>query len=457
MDRIGSSTKGDLMTYRKQETPLLKGISKTNDYTLTIHDYAIGVDTSSNDVTITVPTASGVVDYPRRWFIKKMTANNNYLYIALQTPGDSMYGASFSSIAIQRQGEGVEIILNANQKYTFSDWSGIENPLASPSVTTQTPTLSSTTLTMNGSVESLGSFSSVDAYFRYRDVTAGATTWTETTKVSKNTLGSYSDTATVTAGNVFEVQAVVDDSNGNSYYGAVLRNSVNYYSDTTEASNDGLERYWPMQETSGTDTTATETMATDNMTMYNGVTIGSDTINGNVIYKRIFGSSDYGQAGYQPNWTWSGGSKTILIQVDHNSNSGDHTILNFGRNILSMASDGTGIQLEVNNRISTWSSATPFTSILNVFITVDRSAWKTSLFTCTSSTRTLRTSQWEIPDNQASYTRLGRGSSGDANHQDFEYMDNGEVRSIAVWGRVLSQNEMTDICTILDTDGGLIV
>lgn len=430
------------------------GHAKTSDYTLSEADLYIGVDASGGDVTITVPD-SATLSTSIHWFVKRMDGSSNQVVIKLETPSNSMYGSSFSSMKLLRMGAGVEILLNANGTYVFSDWFGIQNPSAHPSITTQTPSLSDTTLTMNGTLESMGSFTSVDVYFRYRDITDNEA-WIETSKVTKTTSGNYSDTATVTAGHVYAVQAAVDDG-VDVHYGAVLQTSANYYADTTEASIDGLERYWALQESTGTDTAGAETMASDTLSFYNGVTIGSDTINGQTIYKRIFGTSDYGEAGYQPDWTYTGGSKTILIQVKALSSSGDHTILNFGRNVLSLASDGSSIQLEVNGSVENWNSATPFDSVMNLFITVDRDSWQTKLYTCTSTTLTERTSTWDIPDDKGVFMRVGRGASGDSNHQDFEYMDNGEVRSIAVWNRVLTESEMKDICSVLDNDGSLIV
>jgi len=443
--------------FDNEVSPVLKGTAVTGDYTAQETDHSLGCNTSNGSLVLTFPDANSIAVKPRLWRVKKMLADDNVVTLKLAVPGDSMYGEHFHSMNLTQQGQGVEVILNVDNKYLFSDWSGIEPSLytAHPVVTTQTPSLSDTTLTMSGNLESLGSFSTVNVYFRYRDVTNNGS-WIETTKNEQTATGSFSDTATVTAGNVYEVQAVVDDDI-DTHYGAVLQTTANYYSSVTEAANDGLERYWPMQEINGIDLTAAETMAGDDMSMYNGVTVGSDTINSNTIYKRIFGTGDYGQAGYQPNWTYSGGSKTILLQMKNNSSSGDHTMLNFGRNVLSIGSDGSGVQLEVNNNISTWSSATPFSGILNIFITVDRGVWKTTLYTCTSAIRTERTYQWAIPDNQAANTRLARGASGDANHQDYEYLDDGEVRSIAVWGRILTESEMKDICGILDNDGGLIV
>ena len=218
---------------------------------------------------------------------------------------------------------------------------------------------------------------------------------------------------------------------------------------------DGLEFYLPMQESSGIDTAASETMNSYDMAMYNGVTIGSDIINGHTIYKRIFGTGDYGWSSYQPNW--SSNSYTILIQVKVGTSSGDHTVLNFGRNCLSIGADNTSLQLEVGGALAWWNGATPFSSIMNIFVTIDLPAGRTTLYTCTSSTRTERCFLNGTPGTAAAYTRLARGTSGDANHQDYEYLDNGEVRSIAIWNRVLTEQEMKDICAKLDNDGERLV
>ena len=75
----------------------------------------------------------------------------------------------------------------------------------------------------------------------------------------------------------------------------------------------------------------------------------------------------------------------------------------------------------------------------------------------TDTTITERTQVWSVPDAAGAYLRVGRGTSGDSHHQDNEYMDDGEVRSFAVWDRVLTDSEMTNIVNVLDNKGKLIV
>ena len=81
----------------------------------------------------------------------------------------------------------------------------------------------------------------------------------------------------------YEVRAVGELTDGSKTYGAVLTTGANYYTDMDNAINDGLIRYWALQESSGTDTEGDEWVENDRMNFYNGVTIGSDTINSNTI------------------------------------------------------------------------------------------------------------------------------------------------------------------------------
>lgn len=433
---------------------VFEGEAKASNYTITADDYAVGVNTAGGSVTVTIPDASTITKYPRTWLIKKMSNDVNDLIIVLAVPADSMFGEQFYAIRLTVQGQGLDVLLNANGKYTFTEASGLQAEyLFSPEVSTTKPSLSSTTLTLNGNIDSLGAEASLNARFRYRDVTDDDP-WTETSDASKSATGSYTDTATVTAAHEYAVQAILETAAGAIYYGGVLHASLDYYYDAGEASADGLERYWPMQETTGTDTTAVETFGKD-MTMYNGVTVGSDSIDGNTIYKRIFGPADYGEADL-------GGdlgehSHTILIQVDMDSTSGDHTIFSFGRNILSIASDNTGIQLNVNGYKDTWSSATPFADVLNLFVVNDIVQNRCTLYSCTSSARTTRIQRLDSASGIVPYFRIARGASGDSNHQDYEYMNNGTVRSCAIWHSHLTEAAMISICGVLDDVGGLIV
>ncbi|RLC78696.1 MAG: hypothetical protein DRI61_09450 [Chloroflexi bacterium] len=461
-DSNDSNDKKSLKLKNIPENGLIWGEAKSADYTILQDDYAVGVDTSGGDVIITLPTASGFSVYPKRWLIKKMS-NDNRLIIVLQTPSDSMYYTEypdFDRMALNKIGEGVEIILNANQKYTFASWAGIQTDVAyQPSISTETPALSGTTLTMNANLDDMGAFTTLYSYFRYRNVTDGGA-WVETTPASESAVGSVVDTATVTAAKVYEVQSVIsvgndiDPATSAKYYGSVLRNSSNYYANLGEAIADGLVFYTPLQEDGGDDIAGEELVAANDIVFAGGVTIGSDTINSETIYKRIFGANDWGESPFAPDIT---ADFTALIQVDMNSNTGDHTILNFGESNLSLASDGSNIQLEVNTSRHNWTSATPFSGILNLFLVVDTSAGRTYLYECDDTTRTQRATRPQVPSSVAQYIRIARGTAGDANHQDDEYMDDGEIRSIGCWSRILSEATMKNICDALDNDGVLLL
>ena len=423
----------------------------TSDTTITDSEGGfVGIDTSGGDITITMADISSFsgTGVDEVTFFK--TAEDNIVTFELAVPTQTL--SDYSTMKIRRKGFGIRVVRNREQdKYWFTPV-GANTSLELPAVATGNPSLSATTLSMNGELNDMASNSSVDVYFQYRE--EGTTSWTTTTAQTKTSIGSFSDTATVTAGLVYEVRAVAEISDGSLTYGAILDTGNNYYSDMDSATDDGLIRYWALQETSGTNTDCEESVENDTANAYNGLTIGSDAINGNTIYKRIFGTSDYTEASLILDRQ---GTYTILIQIDMNSISGDHTIFNNGANFLSLASDGTGIQLESGTQIQTWSSATPFSSILNLFVTYDYNNSVARLYETTSSTDTLRITNYNMPSNNASYFRVGRGSSGDANHQDDEYMDDGEVRSIAIWDRELSSAERKSIADKLDNDGGLIV
>ena len=436
------------------QSPLIKGNVANSDYTLQTSDHAVGIDTSAGDVVITAPKIDSSVKYPRQWLVKKMSNDANKVIIKLEDANDSMYGSEYNSIELLRQGAGFEIMINGNGKYTFSGWDGVPNPASHPFVTTLTPSLTTDQLKMDAYLESLGSFTSVIAKFRYLDNDDLSSGWKYTTGTTLTAIGPYTETITVTAGHSYRVQAVLDDG-VDEHYGTVLQTTANYYGDVGEARADLLTRYWAFQEESGTNTDATETMAGDTMSFSGGVTISSDTIGSSTIYKREFGSKMYGESDFAP--VLRSVNHTILIQISNLNTSGDHTMINFGRNVLSLDSDNSRLQLEVNRTISSLSSAMPFNSITNIFIVVNHDTRKTSVYIANSASADEKIVINSVPDANGIYTRLARGTSGDANHQDYEYLDNGDVRSIAIWQKALTPTEMKSICDIIDNDGGLIV
>ena len=61
-----------------------------------------------------------------------------------------------------------------------------------------------------------------------------------------------------------------------------------------------------------------------------------------------------------------------------------------------------------------------------------------------------------VNTNSGTGIRIGRGYTGDNNHQANEYMSDGSVRSVAIWHRVLTEQEMKAIAESLNDDGGLL-
>ena len=429
------------------------GEAKTSDYTLTEDDHIIGVDTSSGNVTITVPDATGI-DGNHFWQVVKVTGDDNVVTLALAVPSQAF--GSYDTLRLRQKGEGAEVkCYAAADSYWYTDISA-NSEFLPPAVETLHPSLSGTTLTLYGRLTDLGNNSTVDVYFRYRQV--GASAWTETTAANKTSIGTFSDTATVTAGQDYEVQAIVETTDGDIETGGILLAGDEYYSGIDAAISDGVVRYWDLEETSGTDTAGEEAVAGDTLNFTGGATIGSAVINGKTRYHRILGTNDYGSATYR---LPSGHDLTIMVQVQADLSSGDHTIFSNGRNRLSLASDNASIQLEVNGSLAVWSSATPFNAVKTLFVVVDTSTGATTLWDLSSGTAVNRASRSSVPNNTGEWFRAGLGAPGDSNHQDNEFMGTdatpGLVRSICIWERALSTSEMEDIADHLDNEGGLIV
>jgi len=144
-----------------------------------------------------------------------------------------------------------------------------------------------------------------------------------------------------------------------------------------------------------------------------------------------------GQSTYGPQWAngASPESKTIGIILEHRTVSGDHTILAHGDNNLSLAADGTGIQLEVNGSLATWVGALPFVGMKILFIDIDKTTNFTTLYEYDYATDSLliRAQSAQTPNVAADYTRIGQGNASDSNHQDYEYMHDGSVREYFVF------------------------
>ena len=188
------------------------------------------------------------------------------------------------------------------------------------------------------------------------------------------------------------------------------------------------------------------------MVFSGGVTSGEDIVGAETIYKRIFSGNSYGEAKF----SLKKEQYTILLWIDMAAISGDHTIFATGKNIVSLASDGTAIQLEVNGAVLGWQNATPFDGFKLLFVTVDPSADKTYLYDVTSQATDLKIDIHDTNSKKGIYFRLGRGASGDSNHQDNEYIGDGSVRTCGIWDNILSPIKMMDIAKGFE-NGGLLI
>jgi hypothetical protein len=406
-------------------------------------DMEIDFDTSSGNLTATLKTISSLLRKDRRWSLRKITQDGNYVDIVLQTITDAISGPQHRTHRLSKMGDAIVIGITENDKYYFEMVQSAKDIVVHPAVATLSPEVAGTTLTMNADLLDLAGDASITAGFRYREI--GAASWINSNTSVKYATGTFIETETVTSGIDYEVQAVLTDINGDYWYGDVKTTLSNYYSDIAAAQSDGMLRYWDMQEDTGIDTVAVEKFGTgDDFICTGGVAIDHDVINTITIYKRKFAGNAWMESVFKMDWTWTGTHVTLMIQAEVRTTLGDHTLFSCGRNIFSCAADNTSIQVNVDNAIQSWNSATP-SGMINMFFVINNDDWYTRLFTVTPTAVTQRTTVWDNPDNKAEFFRIARGTSGDGNHQETEYMDDGYIGQIGIWAGVKSSAEMMDM------------
>ena len=446
-----------------------RGYSVASDYELTIEDNIIGVDTSGGPVTITVPDATDL-DRNFFWQVYKITPDTNPVTLQLAVPSQA-FSPSYASIQLLLEGQGYEIKLYAAPKIYWYGDVGAVALTAHPQVVTDKPVLTGTDLYMEGQLESLGSYSSVTAEFRYR--TVGGTSFTTVGTQVRTTTGtfSYTEAGVAPAPAEYEVQAIIKTPDGQTVTGSIRTTDLDFYESAANAAADDLIRYWDLQENGGggpyptgfpTLVNGTEKFATgEDFVFFNNCDVDTDTINGQTIYKRRLGTSGYAES---PFVLTPGQVYTIFLQVKPTIFTGDHTIINFGTNVLSLGVDNTTVQLEVNGFVTVWSGASAYLaaqSMGNLCICVDPLSGLTTLRSVDTTLGSIpRAASGFTPSALGSWIRLGRGAPGDANHQDFEFLGTnanpGEIRSLAIWDRILLDAELVELVSDLDVDGGLI-
>ena len=239
---------------------------------------------------------------------------------------------------------------------------------------------------------------------------------------------------------------------------------LNYYLTVEEAIADDLDFYLAMQESSGVETTAVDKIAGNNMSMFTDVTIDSDTIGDLTKYKRIFGTEGYGEVSKSflfdsQDWTiWMQGKESM-------GNSIAVPIVAFGEDelVLTRQIKAFGLIAHSGN-VGTWSSAFPFSDIKNIVVTLDQATSDIVAYEVTRLNAIVRINtpaSANYPAN-VSLMRFGRGI-GSGTWSDSRYwiatggFTPGQVRSFAIWKRILSTSEMTIIADKLDIQGALIV
>lgn len=445
------------------------GYAINGNYELTTNDSIIGVDTSGGPVTITVPDATPI-DRNFFWQIYKITPDINPVTIQLADPTQA-FSPSYASFDLLTIGSGIEVkLFGAANLYWYNDVGAVQLD-SLPQVVTDKPVFAGNDLVITGELISLGSYSSVTAEFRYRKVGDPGFTTVGTQVLTVTGTFTHTEVGVLPPAADFEVQAIIRTPDGQTVTGSIRTTSINFYESAADATADGLIRYWDLQETGGgppfptgfpTLVNGVEKFATgEDLVFFNNCDVDIDTISGQSIYKRRLGNQGYGEAPFILN---AGQAYTVLLQVKPTIFSGDHTVLNFGTNILSLGVDGTGLQLEVNGPIFTWVNASTYftaSSMATICVTVNPTAGTTNLRSVdTVSGAIVRATASSIPAAPGIWTRVGRGAPGDANHQDNEYLGSnaspGLVRSLAVWDRNLLDSELEQVVATLDTDGGLL-
>ena len=422
------------------------------DFNFQESDMELNADTTYGKIVGTLPAISSLERLDRTWVIQKITEDIDPVMVRMEDITDSQCGDDLHTYKLTRQGSSLHIGITENNKYTFKFLLCAENAFAPQEIATLTPEVVTTTLTMNGDLIDISADIDPTAQFRYRVM--DELVWIISPGQTVSTEGFFTEDVTVTAGEDYEVQAIVTDRAGTVTYGDVKNTISNFYPSLDEARIDGLTAYWPLQETTGTNITGVEALGSGlDMACAGGVTISSDTINGNLIYKRGFTVSANMQAMYKHS---NGADLTLLVQCDCRTTSGDHTLFSTGRNIFSCAPDGTAIQSEVNGSKINWNSATP-TGMKNLVFRVNRATNTTVMLEVSTLGVTQRTFHSRVPSHFWNYLRMANGTVGDSNHQSGEYLANGDIRSIAVWDRRLSNAELVDLMKTLDTKGMLIV
>jgi len=349
-------------------------------------------------------------------------------------------------------GAGIEICMyREGLKYWFVDISN-KPSLERVQFLNKNPNITSENLNMFGEILDMTNNHYVWYNFRYRINEVSEWFYTERKELTGKNVFSES---LEFADTVCQTQLIVEDESMNKFYSIILNAEFTspYYESVDFAMNDGMIGAYLFQEHDHIDEVGINIIdSNESMIFSGGVNFGNDIINDKNVYKRIFNGDCYGQTKIILK---NNKSYTILLIIEADTISGDHTIFSTGRNILSLSKSDNFIQLSVDGKTSTWIDPV-LNELLYLFAVIDIDSNLTKLCEVSDTECIDRIIHFDVPSKKGIYFRLGEGTSGDANHQNNEFLYNGQCRTLGFWDRCLDDSQMIDITKTLNT-GSLLI
>ena len=432
-------------------------------YTPTMDDFTIGWHTGYGPGHIRLPdinTLPEEVSGNAVWKIYKVSGDENKVKIDLEDP--SQFLVQYSMRYLNKIGDGIEICMDREQGIYWMRDISTSAALDRAEFVNLMPHLDEGVLTVRGEITDMANNDRVWCYFRYRENEGQEWIDTdETEKTEKTSIGIIEETVDGVTGASYQTQMVVRDVNGFEFYSSILlvKDALPYYASREAAMADGMVNCWNFQEHVSPGENAVDLIDGSDMTFSGNVTYGSDAIGNETIYKRVFGALGYGEAKVKVR---TKPQYTFCIWVSAETDTGDHTILSLGKNILSLAADNGDMQLELNGKIHAWPNVMPFNGFKILFITIDPKMDKTYLHEVKRNDNGVMEANLVVNihdtiKRKGIYFRAGRGAEGDANHQEYEYIDSGAIRTIGIWeDHVVPDAQKIDIAINFE-DGGLLV
>jgi hypothetical protein len=303
----------------------------------------------------------------------------------------------------------------------YYDLAQITQISGTPEVTTLSPTdVSGSEATLEGKLDSLGSDSSADVYFEWREV--GASTFNQTTKQTKSATGNFSETITgLNVSTDYEYRAIAENSVGTTEAGLISFTATS------------LIHHYKMDEGSGS--TAFDYEGNNDATINGAVWTTTAKTGGYAL--DFDGTDDYAE----PNVIDPSGAFSITVWVKTSDLS---------RNTFIYAQDRTNNSVSYalmmsNDVLDTEFSNGTFVSLTGSTVLSDGN-WHHLAYTWDESTL-----KGYVDASQETSASVGGTLNPPTNtvmagrpDEDFEYM-NGILDDVRFYDEALSQSEIQDI------------